>query len=280
MTGLFLSVCSLLPLKINHLLGSLIGQLLYLFNSDAKKVTTQNIAICLPDLSKIQQREIVKKALIETGKNLTESSRIWNQSFTDNSKYIRNFHGEQYLSSSEKTILLVPHIGCWEITGRVLADNREVTFLYKPLRNQKQNDYLFARRNKGNLTMASADQSGILKLQRALKKGQLIGILPDQDPGQDGGITAPFFNNPVNTMTLLVKLAKKHNTQVLMFWANRLDNGKGFDLNLEPLDLNLNSENLLEQVTLMNSAIEEIVKRFPEQYMWSYRRFKSTHPYN
>ena len=128
--------------------------------------------------------------------------------------------------------------------------------------------------------MASADQSGILKLQRALKKGQLIGILPDQDPGQDGGITAPFFNNPVNTMTLLVKLAKKHNAQVLMFWANRLDNGKGFDLNLEPLDLKLSSDNLLKQVTLMNSAIEELVKRFPEQYMWSYRRFKSTYPYN
>jgi KDO2-lipid IV(A) lauroyltransferase len=128
--------------------------------------------------------------------------------------------------------------------------------------------------------MASADHSGILKLQRALIKGQLIGILPDQDPGQDGGITAPFFNNPVNTMTLLVKLAKKHNAQVLMFWANRLDNGKGFDLNLEPLDLNLNSENLLEQVTLMNRTIEELVKRFPEQYMWSYRRFKSTHSYN
>ena len=209
MTGLFLSLCSLLPLKINHLLGSLVGQLLYLFNSDTKKVTTQNITICLPDLSKIQQRELIKKALIETGKNLTESSRIWNQSFADNSKYIRNFHGEQYLSSTEKIILLVPHIGCWEITGRVLADSREVTFLYRPLRNQKQNDYLFARRNKGNLTMASADHSGILKLQRALKKGQLIGILPDQDPGQDGGITAPFFNNPVNTMTLLVKLAKK-----------------------------------------------------------------------
>ena len=65
-----------------------------------------------------------------------------------------------------------------------------------------------------------------------------------------------------------------------MFWANRLDNGKGFDLNLEPLDLNLNSENLLEQVTLMNRTIEELVKRFPEQYMWSYRRFKSTHSYN
>ena len=74
------------------------------------------------------------------------------------------------LTVQKKTILLVPHIGCWEITGRVLAEKRKVTFMYRPLRSNKQNDYLFSRRNQGNLTMASADKLGILKIQRALNK--------------------------------------------------------------------------------------------------------------
>jgi len=52
MTGFFLSFCSLLPLKLNHYLGTFIGQLLYLLNTDAKKVTRQNIAICFSELSK------------------------------------------------------------------------------------------------------------------------------------------------------------------------------------------------------------------------------------
>ena len=280
MTGFFLSFCSYLPLKLNHYLGAFIGQLLYLFDTDSKKITLQNIAICFSELSNNEQRLLVKKSLIETGKNLTESSLIWNQSFAKNAEYIQNIHGENYLDKNENTILLVPHLGCWEITGRVIANNRSITFLFKPLKKQQQNQYLFERRNQGNLTMASADQSGVLKLQRALKRGELVGMLPDQDPGQEGGVMAPFFKNPVNTMTLLVRLAKKHNAQVLMCWANRLKRGRGFDLNFEPLDLTSNGDDLLEQVTLMNEAIEELIRRFPEQYMWSYRRFKSTQSYN
>ena len=269
-----------MPLKLNHYLGAFIGYLLFLFNTNAKKVTLQNITICFSELSNNEQRSLVKKSLIETGKNLTESSLIWNQSFAKNTEYIRNFHGENNLNTDKNTILLVPHLGCWEITGRVIANNRAITFLFKPLKKQQQNKYLFERRNQGNLTMASADQSGIIKLQRALKQGELVGMLPDQDPGQEGGIMAPFFNNPVNTMTLLVRLAKKHNAQVVMCWANRLKNGKGFDLNFEPIDLTSDSDDLLDQVTLMNRAIEDLIRRFPDQYMWSYRRFKSTQSYH
>ena len=132
MTSLFLSFCSHLPLKLNHYLGAFIGQLLDLLNTDTKKVTKQNIAICFSELSKNEQRSLVKKSLIEMGKNLTESSLIWNQSFSENAKHIQNFHGENYLDTNENTILLVPHLGCWEITGRVIANTRAITFLFKP----------------------------------------------------------------------------------------------------------------------------------------------------
>ena len=280
MIKLFLFFCSKLPLKINHFAGSFVGLLIYLINSKSKKVATSNIDICFPEMSKVEKRILVKKSLIETGKNLTESALIWNQSFDENEKYIRNIYGQQYMEQNNKTILLVPHIGCWEITGRVIALKRPVTFLYKPLRKDEQNQYLFERRNQGNLIMASADKSGVLKLQRALKKGQLIGILPDQNPGEEGTVMAPFFNRQVSTMTLLVRLAKKHQAKVVMLWANRLEKGKGFDLNFEPIELNLNSDDVLEQVTLMNKSIERLIERFPEQYMWTYKRFKSANSYD
>ena len=279
MIRLFLSLCSILPLKINHIFGALIGKLLYITDSEAKKVSTQNIEICFPGLTIEDQKSLVKNALIHTGKNLTESGLIWNQSFSKNANYVCNFNGEHYLDNSKKTILLVPHIGCWEITGRVLATSRKVTFMYKPLRSQKQNDYLFKRRNKGNLTMASANKSGILKIQRALKNSELVGMLPDQDPGEEGGIMSPFFNKQVNTMTLLAKVAKKNDVQVLMFWAKRLPRGRGYELNLEPVELNLNEGTLEEQVASMNQCVEGLIRKIPEQYMWSYKRFKSSHSY-
>jgi len=279
MIRLFLSLCSILPLKINHIFGSLIGRLLFIIGSEAKKVSAQNVKICFPELTHKDQKSLVKNALIHTGKNLTESGLIWNQSFLENANYVCAFNGEHYLDNSKKTILLVPHIGCWELTGRILANTRKVTFMYKSLRSQKQNDYLFKRRNKGNLTMASADKSGILKIQRALKNNELIGMLPDQDPGEEGGIMSPFFNIQVNTMTLLAKIANKNDLQVLMFWAKRLPKGKGYELNLEPVNLNLNGDTLDEQVASMNQCVESLIRKIPEQYMWSYKRFKSTHSY-
>ena len=279
MIRLFLAFCSLLPLRANHSFGAFLGQLLFIFNSDAKNASKQNLEICFPNLSPGELRKLLKKVLIETGKSLTESGLIWNQSFKENSKLIRNIHGENYLESPKKTILLVPHIGCWEITGRVIAEKRKITFMYRPLRSSKQNEYLFARRNQGNLTMASADKSGILKIQRALNNGELIGMLPDQDPGKDGGIMAPFFNKEVNTMTLLARLAKKHNAQVLMFWANRLEKGRGYDLNIEPVDLTGNGEDIESYTKVMNKSIESLIRKTPEQYMWGYRRFKSSHSY-
>ncbi len=279
MIRFFLAFCSLLPLKANHSFGSFLGRLLYSFNSDAKNVSKQNLEICFPNLNQDDLQVLLKKVLVETGKNLTESGLIWNQSFKDNAKLIRNIYGEDYLKNSKKTILLVPHIGCWEITGRVLAEKRKITFMYRPLRSSKQNDYLFARRNQGNLSMASADKSGILKIQRALSSGELVGMLPDQDPGEDGGMMIPFFNQKVNTMTLLVKLAKKQNAQVLLFWANRLDSGKGYDLNFEPVDLGVEGDDIEARVGVMNKSIESLIRKLPEQYMWNYKRFKSSHSY-
>jgi KDO2-lipid IV(A) lauroyltransferase len=279
MIRLFLSLCSILPLKINHIFGALIGRLLNIVGSEAQKVSAQNIEICFPELSSKDRESLVKNALIHTGKNLTESGLIWNQSFSKNANYVSDFNGEHYLDNSKKTILLVPHIGCWELTGRVLANSRKVTFMYKPLRSQKQNDYLFKRRNKGNLTMASADKSGILKIQRALKNSELVGMLPDQDPGEKGGIMSPFFNKEANTMTLLAKIANKNDLQVLMFWAKRLPKGKGYELNLEPVDLDLSGDTLEAQVASMNRYVEDLIRKMPEQYMWSYKRFKATHSY-
>ena len=279
MIRLFLAFCSFIPLKANHSFGTLLGHLLFIFNSDAKNASRQNLEICFPNLDQVDLKALLKKSLIETGKNLTESGLIWNQSFKENANLIRNINGEQYLNNSKKTILLVPHIGCWEITGRVIAEKRKVTFMYRPLRSEKQNEYLFARRNQGNLTMASADKSGILKIQRALSNGELVGMLPDQDPGEDGGIMAPFFNKEVNTMTLLARLTQKHNAQVLMFWAKRLDKGRGYDLNFEPVNMCKDGDDLESYVKVMNKSIESLVRKTPEQYMWGYKRFKSSHSY-
>jgi KDO2-lipid IV(A) lauroyltransferase len=123
--------------------------------------------------------------------------------------------------------------------------------------------------------MAAANKKGVLKLQRALKNKQLIAILPDQYPGEKGGVLSSFFNQDARTMTLLVKLARKNNAKVLMTWAQRLDKGKGYELNIQPVNILSDTGVLEDDVALMNKSIENLVRTRPEQYLWDYKRFKS-----
>jgi KDO2-lipid IV(A) lauroyltransferase len=279
MIKFILTFFSILPLRVNHFIGTMIGHYLYLTNSDSKGVVSKNIQTCFPDLSKTEQQNLVKRSLIETGKGLSESGFIWFNSFKNNATYITKTTGMEHLKSDSPIILLVPHFGCWEITGRVLSLNTPVVFLYKPLRNPQQEACLISKRQQGDLSMATADKKGVIKLQRALSKGDLIGILPDQDPGEEGSILAPFFNHDARTMTLLAKLVRKNNAKVLLTWATRLEKGKGYELNLEPVNILSDSDELNDDVVLMNQVIEDLVKTKPEQYLWNYKRFKSVVDY-
>jgi KDO2-lipid IV(A) lauroyltransferase len=81
-------------------------------------------------------------------------------------------------------------------------------------------------------------------------------------------------------MTLLVKLARKNNAKVLLTWAFRLPKGKGYELNLQPVDILSEQGSIEADVALMNQVIEDLVKTQPEQYLWNYKRFKSVVDYS
>jgi KDO2-lipid IV(A) lauroyltransferase len=280
MIKFILTLFSIMPLRLNHFVGSLIGRYLYLTNSDSKQVVSININTCFPNLTPSERQLLIKKSLIETGKGLSESGFIWLRSFDNNAKQIVKTIGIEHLQSDQPVILLVPHFGCWEITGRVLSINTPVTFLYKPLKKSKQEKLLIKNREKHGLSMATADKKGVIKLQRAIKNKELIGILPDQDPGEEGGVLAPFFGTKARSMTLLVKLARKNNAKVLLTWALRLPNGKGYELHLKPVNILSEQGSLEEDVTIMNQVIEGLVKTNPEQYLWNYKRFRTTIDYS
>jgi len=275
----FFFLFSIMPLPVNHLFGYLIGLFTYLLRTETKKVITKNIQLCFPNLSEKQRKSLIYKAHIENGKTLTESSKIWLKSFKNNKKLIKSIKGIESLKSKGPLILMVPHYGCWEITGRIIAIESRLTFMYKKLDSPDKENYLLSKRQQGNLSMATADRSGVIKLQKSLKSGEIIGILPDQFPGVDSGERSTFFGQDAYTMTLLVKLAKKNNAKVILTWAERLSFGRGFKLNLEPVDIT-SSDNEIENLNHMNSVIENLVLIKPEQYLWSYKRFKGVIDYN
>jgi KDO2-lipid IV(A) lauroyltransferase len=101
--------------------------------------------------------------------------------------------------------------------------------------------------------------SGVRALLTALRKGEVLGILPDQDPGSVGdgnGVFAPFFGITANTMTLVSRLALKTGAPVFLTWAERLPLGRGFALHLRLLPEVTAAASLEASVAAMNRGVE------------------------
>jgi KDO2-lipid IV(A) lauroyltransferase len=124
-------------------------------------------------------------------------------------------------------------------------------------------------RQRGKVSLAPANAQGVKLLLQALKRGEAIGILPDQAPYEGEGEWAPFFGRPAYTMTLASKLAQKSGAQVLMAFGERLPNGRGFHIHIKPIP-----EGGINTPELLNQAIENTIAQCPSQYMWIYDRYK------
>lgn len=278
----FLRLLSLFSLPTLHQLGKAIGTLLYLLPNKAKVIATANILYCFPSKSAAEQERLIKATLIETGKTFTESSAFWHWPPSKLKPLIHETPSTALLKTAinngKGAIILVPHIGAWEITGMYCTQLHPMTCLYRPPRMIELEPIIKQGRERMGLKPAPITQQGIRLLNRALKEHELIGILPDQDPGNNGGMFAPFFGKPANTMTLASRLAMKNDCPVFCVYAERLEKGRGFLIHCKPAPAEVSHATLEQSVAALNRMVEECATHLPTQYQWTYKRFKNQPP--
>jgi KDO2-lipid IV(A) lauroyltransferase len=218
-----------------------------------------------------EYRRILRLNIAETGKGMLETFAIWFRPHALALKWVRECHGwehvEQALADGHGIIFLTPHLGCFEITSLYYAAHHPISVLYRPPRKAWLLPLIHSGRERGQVTLAPTTLKGVRALLQALKRGEAIGILPDQVPGAGEGEWTNFFGRPAYTMTLVSRLALSTGAKILMAYGERLTAGEGYVIHIEPLQAEASTANL-------NAAIEALVRRCPEQYLWSYRRYK------
>jgi KDO2-lipid IV(A) lauroyltransferase len=164
-------------------------------------------------------------------------------------------------------LILTPHLGCFEVAAPWVARRWPTTVIYRQPRRAALDRLLRAARNRGGLTAAPASLAGVRALLRALRRGEVVGLLPDQVPGEGEGRWVPFLGAPAYTMTLPQRLAQASGAAVLLLSVARLPSGRGWTVRLEPFE----GEPTPEAV---NAAMEGLIRRRPDQYLWGYNRYK------
>jgi KDO2-lipid IV(A) lauroyltransferase len=167
---------------------------------------------------------------------------------------------------------MTPHLGCFEILPQAYARRLPVTSMFKPPHQESLRAWIERMRTRPNMAMAPADARGVRMVVRALKRGEAVGILPDQAPTAGEGVWAPFFGKPAYTMTLVHRLHRLTGAPVAVVFSERLPRGKGYRLHLRVIgDL---PEDVTEAATRLNAEIEQLIALAPTQYLWGYNRYK------
>lgn len=268
-----LRLLSKLPLWIVHGLGKLLGWAIFLSNKKYAGLINQNLESSQLCPSKTVFKKTRCKNVGETGKALLETFAIWFQDYSKLSKWYQGCtgweHVESALAKGKGIIFLTPHLGCFEITSLYYGQFHPITVLFRPPRQNWLMPLISQGRQRGKVNLAPANAQGVKLLLQALKRGEAIGILPDQAPHEGEGEWAPSFGRPAYTMTLASKLAEKSGAQVLMAFGERLANGRGYLIHIKPI-----TEGGINTPALLNQEIEKAIAQCPAQYMWAYDRYK------
>ena len=131
-------------------------------------------------------------------------------------------------------IFLTPHLGCFEISALYAAQRVPITVLYRPPKLGWLEGVMRGGRERGQAKLAKADVGGVRLLYKALKRGEAVGLLPDQVPSRGEGEWADFFGRPAYTMTLAGRLAESSNATVLIAYSERCRTGR-LRIHVEPL---------------------------------------------
>ena len=276
---LVLGLMALLPLKWAQGIGSFIGRRAYKKpQGDLCRITRINTDLCFPELSQDEKEQLIQASLKETGKSICEMGMSWLWSPKRTLKKVVTIDNESLivdaLANEKGVILIAPHLGNWEVLNLYLSNKYEFTAMYRPPKLKLLDDLVKKMRARLGTRMAPADASGVRIVMKALKRGEMVGILPDQEPST-GGDFAPFFGHPAYSMKLLPQLVRQTGAKVVCGYAERLPNAAGFHIHFIEPDEALYSKDLEVALAGMNASVEKCVRALPEQYQWEYKRFNN-----
>jgi KDO2-lipid IV(A) lauroyltransferase len=270
---LLFRLLSRLPLAWLHRLGAAAGWIAWLFSPTYRRNMRDNMRLALGQDGEARARAA---AVAHAGRQSFELPKIWLRPLDEVAARVVEVSGWELAEAATRAgkgiLYLTPHLGCFEITAQYLSTRAPITVLYRPPRQRWLQALIETGRSRARLHIAPADLSGVRALFKALKRGEAVGMLPDQAPKQGEGRWLDFFGRPAYTMTLAARLSES-GAAVLMIWAERLPGGAGYHIRLRAPAPAIEGT-LEERARRINGEIEGLIRQCPEQYLWGYNRYK------
>jgi Kdo2-lipid IVA lauroyltransferase/acyltransferase len=246
------------------------------------RITRVNIRLCFPELTEAEHERLARESLEEDACMFAELGHLWFRPVEEVLARVVEVRGEEHLLSGLERgrggVVAGPHLGAWELLGLWMGRHHAVTSLYRrPLVRELEEVFQKARGRSG-ARLYPASASGLRAVCSALRRGGVVGILPDQDPGPGGGVFVPFFGIPANSSLVIPRVASRLGATVLLAFAERLPRGAGYRIQIRPGSGEIAGSDLVAGARALSRDVESLVRTAPAQYLWSYKRFRIQPP--
>lgn len=266
-----------------HALGTALGWLTWALSPSYRRRCHENAA--LAGVAAAERRAGVTQA----GRLVGELPWVWlSARARPISRWVR-WEGEHLLErcmadTGRGLVILTPHLGAFEVCAQAYAERfgaaKPLTALYRPARQAWLRELEKTARDRPGLVAAPATLAGVRQMIRALRKGECVGLLPDQVPPEGMGVWAPFFGRSAYTMTLAARLVQQTGSALVMMWCERLPRGAGYVLHVSEPGEALAAQGeggeaqQVANAAALNREMERLIRQCPSQYLWGYHRYK------
>jgi KDO2-lipid IV(A) lauroyltransferase len=274
-----------LPRPLARAVGIALGQAIYLLHGKLRRVGMRNLALAFPEKSASERRKIVRRVFTSLGRQFAEVCLFPRYTRENVSRTVTYDGYENFDRASQRgkgVLFLTGHVGGWELSAFAHSlYGHPLHFVMRPLDNPHLDALVRRYRTMhGNTPILKDDPAR--ELLRAMKAGATVGILIDTNMTPPEGVFVDFFGIPACTASGLARIALRTDAAVVpgfTIWDPVLRKYRlRFDPAVPLVRTGDNDADIVTNTALFTKVIEDVVRRYPDQWLWVHRRWKTRPP--
>ena len=282
---LAVGLVDLLPVRVALALSRGVGALAWVFLPNRRRTAVANVELAGVAKDGADARRIARASFdsfamlavesLKASKLITPDTLAEHVEFVAPEETLRLFK-----TPGQAVILGSAHVGNWEISGHVVSFLKPLVAVARNLDNPYAQRFMKKRNPRRRIEIVAKHSQDRMALLRPLRNGKLLGLICDQHAASHG-VMAPFFGHPASTVASPARLALATGVPIVCGFCLRTGRMK-FRLEafepIRPEPTGDREADVLALTVRINRQIEEIVRRYPEQYLWSHRRWRKPAP--
>ena len=268
-----------LPLRWQMAVGRTLGRIAYAVSRRDRRIADINVRLCLPGLTERERTDLVRGHFASLGCALLETGLVWWASPQRLQRLIE-FEGVEHLRAAllkgHGALMLSAHFTTLEMGARALTLLGPTSIMYLTPKNPLVAE--LSRRNRSRHTVSAISSDRVRDLLQSLKSNLPVWYAPDQRYTGKNSEIVPFFGQPAASNVATSRLAKISGAPVLPYFPKRRADNRGYVIEIHAPFANFPSDDPVADTRRFHELIECNVRDHPEQYLWTYKRFRRPGP--